>query len=373
MRFKLILGFCLFNLFLVSCSKDTSQGGEEVSVIIPDFRLIGEDAESIYQYSYNASAESGGQINLTQSLGLDPLYLTLRQVDEEVSFFSFDSGSFTLTKQNTITGQSSILPDFYTVSDERSITWGTNSEDLVFLGYYSPRGGSDFGIRTLDPTDGSFTDLPVAQGVQQVYDPLYFRERLLLAFREEAGAYKVVIFNTETRSVMLTLDYGSGIPSILIDENGNIGILIGTGNSNFVYQVLDIETLDQEGESAFILDEFLPPGTLQGEVYGSTLFYTNYFAQPTSVPFGPAYFNFATNENFEIDVLGIVQEVEAETQLTVVLTAQRYYKDADVFLMGYANSGSQSEVAGGVLVISKTGQLIRRIELPFVPTYFVKP
>ncbi|GGD49050.1 hypothetical protein GCM10011361_14770 [Muriicola marianensis] len=346
---------------------------EEEEVVLPDFRLIGENTDNVYRFSYDRIAGSGTETNLTQSLGVDPLYLTLRQVEDVVSFYSFSSGSFSLVQVNTFTGQSVAYPDFYTVTDERSITWGANSEDLIFLGNYSPKGSRDFEIRTLDPSDGSFTDLPIALNIQQAYAPLYYRQRLMFTYRDEAGSYKIGIFDSESRTLLLTLDFGQGIPNILIDDVGNIGILVGLGNSIFTYQVYDIEMLDQLSEIPFTLDVFLPPGPLQGTVFGSTLYYTNNLAQPSEVPFGPAYFDFGTNTNVEIDILGIVQQVESDTGSNIDLTAIRYYDDAEVFLVGYANADFQNDLNGGVLVISKTGQLLDRIPLSFVPTYFVEP
>lgn len=193
-----------------------------------------------------------------------------------------------------------------------------------------------------------------------------------MTYKDVAGGYKIAIFNTETRSIMLTLDYGDGIPNVLIDDEGNLGVVIGTGNSNFVYQVYDFETLVLQNESTFSLEEFLPPGPLQGAVYDSTLFYLNSLAQPSAVSFGPAYFDFENNTDFVIDILGIVQQVESETQYNITLTAMRFSKEAKVFLIGYANANLSSGIEGGVLVISKKGALLERIEVPFVPTYFIK-
>lgn len=373
MRSSLFLGCCLLLLATGSCSKDSMSGTEEEQVLLPDFRLIGEDTENVFRYTYDGFAGSGTETNLTQSLGVDPLYLTLRQVGDDVSFYSFASGRFSLIQVNTFTGQAISYPDFYTVTDERAITWGTNSEDLIFLGNYSPKGSRDFGIRTLDPSDGSFTDLPIALNIQQAYAPLYYRQRLMFTYRDESGSYKIGIFDAENRTLMRTLDFNTGIPNVLIDDLGNIGILVGLGNSIFTYRVFDIETLDQLSETPFTLDVFLPPGPLQGSVFGSTLYYTEFLAQPSEVPFGPAFFDFGTNTGSEIDILGVVQQVEADTGSNVDLTAIRYYNDAGVFLVGYADTDFQNGLNGGVLVISNTGQLQARIPLPFVPTYFVEP
>ncbi|NNJ87917.1 MAG: hypothetical protein HKP53_00820 [Eudoraea sp.] len=371
MKYRQLLGLCLCLTFFLSCSKDDAPGTVVEMADTPNFKMIGEDVENIFQYSYNATQESGSQINLTQTLGLDPSYLTLRQVNEVLSFYSFSSGSFSILQQNTESGQSTAYPDFYTTTEERSITWGTNSEDLLFLGYYSPKGSRNYGIRTLDPNDGSFTDLSIEFNIQQAYEPLYFRERILMTYKDAAGAFKIAIFNTESRSILATLDYGEAIPNVLIDDEGNLGILIGTGNSNFIYQVYDIETLLLQRESSFVLDKYLPPGPLKGAIYGNTLYYINSLAQPSPVTFGPAYFNFENNTDFVIDILSIVQQVELETQFSIALTDLRYIEEAEVFLLGYANANVSNEIVGGVLVISKTGTLLERIEVPFAPTYFI--
>ena len=373
MKIPRICGVLLWAVLIASCSKDSAPGQPVEEAVIPDFRMIGEDETNIYQFNYDASQEEGSQLNLTQALGVDPLYLTLRQVNDVVFFYSFSDGSFSVISQNTLTGQTLAYPDFYTVTEERSITWGINSEDLLFLGYYSPKGSRDFGLRTIEPLTGNFTDLPLALNVQQVYDPLYFRERLFVTYKDENGRYVVAVFNTETRALLQTFDFATGIPNLLINEIGNLGIIIGTGNENFVYQIYDIETLALQNEIQFQLNEFLPAGPLQGAVFGNTLYYTNLFAQPATVPFGPAFYDFVKDENVVIDILSIVQEVEAATQFTVNLTALRYFEEEEVFLMGYANAFTPNGIKGGVLVISREGNLLERIEVPFAPTYFVKP
>lgn len=373
MKSMVITGICMMLFLTFSCSKDSTPGSEEERVVLPDFRLIGENAEGVYQYTYDSSTESGAEVNLTPTLGVRPGYLTLRQVDEVVSFYSFSTGNFSLLQQNTSTGQSASYPNFYSVSDERSIIWGANSEDLIFLGYYSPWGSRNFGIRILDPFDASFMDLPLETDIQQAFDPLYYRQRLLITYRAGNGAYKLAIFNTETREVIQALDFGTGIPNVLIDGEGNIGILLGLGNAQFIYRTLDFETLEQISESNLTLNEFFPAGPLQGSVYGTTLYYTNFLVQPSVVPFGPAHFDLAKSENVEIDIIRIIQEVEAEMEINIDLTTLRYFDYGEVFLVGYARVSADTSREGGVLGISKTGQLQDRIVLPFVPTYFLRP
>ncbi len=364
---------CLVFLLIFACSKESAPGAGEEQVTLPDFRLIGEDADNIYQYTYDASSASGTEINLSQTLGLGANYLTLRQVDALVSFYQFSTGNFSLFQQNTLTGQSRTYPNFYSVSDERAITWGANSEDQIFLGYYSPRGSRDFGIRIMDPSDGSFADQALEASIQQAFEPLYYRERLLITYRAGNGDYKVAIFNTESSEVMETLEFGTAIPNVLIDDAGKIGILIGSGNSEFIYRNLDFETLIQTSERTLTLNEFFPAGPFQGSFYGNTLYYVNSFAQPSAIPFGPAYYDFDQAENYEVDIMGVVQQVENELGTDIDLTSLRFYQEEGLFLIGYVLAGSQTSLEGGVLAVSKTGALLERQSLDFVPTYFIQP
>lgn len=372
MKFIKTLGILLFVILLISCSKDGVSDKEEENVTIPDFKLIGEDAQYIYQYTYKGSLSQGTQINLTQSLGVPPNYLTIRQVSEVLSFYSFSSGSFSVLQQNVATGQSNAYPNFYSISDERSIIWGTNSEDLLFLGYFSPIGSNNFGLRTIDPVTGQSTDISIALNIDKAYDPLYYQQRLILSYRGADDNYYITVFNTETRTIMQTFDLNSDIPNILIDELGNLGIISGKENNTFAYQVYDIESLILINEVYFSLNKYLAPGPLKGSIYENTLYYSNFYAQPSSVPFGPAYFDFVLDNNVVIDMISIVRQVEEETQFSIDLTAMQYIASAEVFVMGYGNIDNANTIVGGILIIAKDGTLLERIEVPFAPTYFIK-
>jgi len=232
MKITQIYWLILCGIVLSSCSKEATSPNEAVEIDIPDFKLIGEDLDNIYQFSYDATLKQGVQVNLTESLGVDPLYLTLRQVSDVISFYSFSSGNFSVIQQNVETGQSTTYPNFYTVNDERSIIWGTNSENVLFLGYYSPQGSKNFGLRSLNPGTQESSDLSIAINVQQVFDPIYFRQRLIVGYQDGVGKYQAAIFNTETKAILQTFDFGSNVPSILIDDIGNIGIIVGKGKTN---------------------------------------------------------------------------------------------------------------------------------------------
>ncbi len=373
MKFIKALGVLFFVAFLFSCSKDGVSDKEAENITIPDFIVIGEDAENIYQYSYKGSLSQGSQINLTEALGLSPTYLTLRQVFEVLSFYSISFGNFSVLQQNVVTGQSNAYPDFYSNTDERYIIWGTNSEDLLFLGYFSPIGSNNFGVRTIDPETGDSSDLSIASNVDKVYDPLYYRQRLILSYRGTDDNYHVIVFNTETRSIIQTFDLNSDIPNILIDELGNLGIISGKANNSFGYQVYDIESLILINEVNFNLNKFLTPGPLKGSIYENTLYYSNFYAQPSAVPFGPAYFDFVLDKNVVIDMISIVRQVEEETQFSIDLTAMHYIASDEVFVMGYGYIDNANTIVGGILIIAKDGTLLERIEVPFAPTYFIKP
>lgn len=372
MKIKQIYLLLLCGVVLGSCSKEDDSPKEAIAIEIPDFRLIGEDLDNIYQFKYDASLQQGIQVNLTESLGVDPLYIALRQVSDVISFYSFSSGNFSVIQQNVETGQSSTYPDFYSISDERSIIWGTNSEDALFLGYFSPQGSKNYGLRTLNPITQEISEVSVAFNVEQVFDPVYHRQRLILSYLDGVGNYQVGIFNTETGAIIQSMFFGSNIPSILIDEMGDLGVIVGKGNNNFTYEVYDIETLNPIMETDFTLNRYLPPGPLQGAIFGDVLYYTNFLAQPSAVPYGPAYYDFVLDENNVIDIVSIVQQLEQTTQFTVDVTAMRYLETADVFIIGYVNVNTANSVEGGVLIISKEGTIIDRVEVPFAPTYIIK-
>ncbi len=372
MRLKNPFWLLIIGWLLLGCSKDDNPSDLESAPKISDFMAIGEDLENIFLYKYNASQEQGETINLTEENLVNRQYLTLRQVADLLTFFSFSSGSFSAIQRNLITGESQSLDNFYTVSQERSLLWGTNSENQLFLGFFSPSGSTDFGIRTIDLTTNEETELMVESNLQNVYDPIYFRERLLVVYLDVGNNYHTAIMDTENNTILNTLDFGNSIPSILINKMGDIVIFQGNNDANYRYTVYDIETFEIVEEDTFSINRFFDPGPLQAYFINEKLYYLNFYSQPSSVPFGPAVYEFNSKQNRILDMLSIVMQVEQEMQINIDLTAFGYDLSSSSFLMGYANSSDSNILEGGVLIISDQGALLDNIELNFVPTYFIK-
>ena len=101
------------------------------------------------------------------------------------------------------------------------------------------------------------------------------------------------------------------------------------------------------------------------------MFYRNFYVQPSPIAYGPGIYNFSTQENFLVDMIGIKQEVEVSLGQNINLSVFNYYADSKLFLVGYGKLDSNGVLEGGVLVISENGELQEHIQLPFAPTFFI--
>lgn len=371
MRPKILFWLFLSAGILLSCSKNGDTLPSDESSKIPDFKLVGEDAANIYQYNYIATLQDGEIINLTQENNIGLQYLTLRQVDDLLTFYNFSGGSFSAIQRNAVTGANGNYDNFYTVSDERSILWGTNSDRKLFLGYFSPIGSNNFGVRSFDLATDEESDINIEFKVNNVFQPIYSEGKLILTYRDQQNSYKVAIMDATSNSLLRTLDFGGANPSTFIDSNGDMAIILGKENNNHDYIVYDLETLNIVEERVFDLDRFFATGPLQAYFENEKLYYLSSFIQPSPVVAGPAVYDFISGENTVVDMIGIVQDLEQELQANITLSAFAYEKNGNVFIMGYGKQEG-AILEGGVLLISSEGKLIDHIVLPFAPTYIVQ-
>ena len=365
--FGLLLAFVL----IWGCSNDDSPDIDDTGSRLPDFQVIGEDGSSIYKYTYAAAAEEGTTLDLTASNGVNRQYITLRQTGDLLSFFSFASDSFSVVLHDVVTSASLSYPNFYNVTDERAITWGSNSESQLFLGFYSPRGTRNYSVRIIDPETSDFTDVQVEFNTTRAFSPLYANGRLVLLYRDSVENYRLALLDTDNATLLQTLDFGSATTSIFLNNFDELVVLSSTDQSNYQYSVYDLQNLAVQEEGNFVLNKFFPGGPLEANLVDDKLFYLNFFAQPYPLTSGPAVFDLSLSEDRVIDMLGIVQQNEAELDNSIVLTDIHYLEDAELFAVGYAVDGPPGTWDGGMLFIRPDGQQIGHLELPFVPTYVV--
>ncbi len=376
MKFYKILG--VFPLLVISslflnCTNDDNRTDVVSEEQMPDYIVIGQNFQSVFQYNYDGSQDEGKLFNLTQESNINREYLTLRQVSQVLTFFSFAAGSFSAVQRNHVTGESTFLNEFYTISNERSVTWGASSENKLFLGFFSPEGSTNYGIRTIDLNTEQETDLIIEYNVNDVYEPLYFNGRLLVTYLDQEANYKLAVLDTESSTIVRTFDFGKLVPSILINEEGGMFILSGNSMSDYELTLYDLQTLDVIEQDLFSINRYFLAGPIQSVavIYRQKLYYLNLYAQPSLIPFGPATYDFITKENVIIDMPSIVQQVQDELGLDIELTAFDYNEKSNTFLMGYAKFVNVETLEGGVLIISEKGRLLKNTNLKFAPTRFI--
>ena len=371
MKLRKAICYVLFCAFTLGCSKEDDGLPGETTSFIPDFKVVGEDIDNIYQFNYKANQNDGDIINLTTENNVALQYLELSQVNDLLTFYSFSSGNFSAIQVDAVTREEKVLSNFYTVSDERSILWGANSEDKIFVGYFSPQGSTNYGVRIIEQPGEEPLDINIEFSVSIVFQPLYYNGKLLLTYRDNQNQNKVSIMNTEANTLTGTLEFGGAKPSLFINEQGDIGVVLAMDDERQEYRVYDFETLELKHEQSFSLDRLFDTGPLSATESDDRLFYSYAYSQPSSVISAPAIYDFALNENSVIDMIGISQQVAIEQSANIILSAIDYKVEAKVFLVGYGKQDGNI-LEGGVLVISEKGELIENITLPFAPTYIVQ-
>ncbi|MEP0133207.1 MAG: hypothetical protein ABJJ25_14500 [Eudoraea sp.] len=373
-RFRWVLHLCIIGILFLSCANDDNQSDMVSEVQMPNYTVIGENFQSVFQFNYDGTLDEGELFNLTTESNINREYLTLRQVSDLLTFFSYAASSFSAVQRNYVTGQSTFLNEFYTISNDRSVIWGANSENKLFLGYFSPVGSANYGIRTINLATDQEIDLIVEFNVNDVFEPLYYDDRLLITFLDQQSNYKLSVLDTESNDLIRTFDFGKSVPSILINKEGELIIISGNSASDYELTLYDLRTLEVIQEDLFSINRYFFAGPIQSEasIVNEKLYYLNLYAQPSNIPFGPATYDFITKENRVIDMPSIVQQVQDEVGLDIELTAFDYNEISNTFLMGYAKLVDEEILEGGIIVISEEGGLLRNTNLEFAPTRFVE-
>ena len=74
-----------------------------------------------------------------------------------------------------------------------------------------------------------------------------------------------------------------------------------------------------------------------------------------------------------MDIFAILQEAQDILGSDILLTAYGFNVQSRTFFLGFGLVSELEEFNGGVLIIEEDGSFIDVIELPFIPTYFIRP
>ncbi|TAI47444.1 hypothetical protein [Flagellimonas allohymeniacidonis] len=371
MKSKNWIGLALI-LGLAACSSEfepveqplTPTSGQGV-----DFMVVGEDLDKVYQFTYSATVGNGSSIDLTEELNVPSDYLTLRQKDDVLSFYSFEDGFFSLSLKNVNTGQTTLYEDFYLNTLERSIAWGINDEDAVFFGYFGPNGARNLALQDFELQGSESTDFTIDFNITATFTPLLFDGKVYISFTDSMGNYKLTFYDTEVMAVGPILDFNTTPISFFITDAGELAV---------VKNQLDT-SLDTYGADDLLFINSVPmdinlgfsPGAVNDVILAGDVLYFNVdYPQPSRFSEGPAVYNLSTKEINILDMFSIVEEVEQEVGANLTITTQVYDPLSNVFLIGYAILDNEAQ--GGVIQASVNGDLLADVPLSFFPTYFVR-
>ena len=238
------LGVFLGLLGLFSCSKEQispQPEPQEAEQIV----IVGEDFEAVYSSLYQPQTGAFQTQNLTANLALPLDYLVQRNYQNDLSFFSFEGGAFSLFRQNMITGSSSSYPDFYINTTERSIIWGADQGQNIYLAYFTPLGSSNLSLLRMNLQGEIQEEMAIEFGVQEVYPPLLQDDYLLVGYRSGNGNYKIGVMQLGSFQFLGTLDLGTtGSPAYFITAANQLGVLLNSTGQTPTIQVYDLSSLE---------------------------------------------------------------------------------------------------------------------------------
>ena len=354
---------------LFSCSNEDVQEANEIQ----DFNLtiIGEDLQEVYQYDYESLNNTGTQINLSSELGIKNNYLTLREFEGSLSFYSFSNSAISLTQKNLATGRITDFPNFYTISAERSLVWGINDENSVYFGLYKPLGSTNLTLRVVSLAEMQGFDISLEFGIDRLYEPLYDNGNLFITYLTGNENYKLIIYNADANAIVKTFEFGKEKPSFLITDLGNLAIFTQDGNGNTNLEMFDTLNFLSISTSIFSMTQPFKVGPINGAIVNEKLYYQYVYTQPFEIENGPAFLDLTSGDNRILDIIGLINKVNDDEGIIIRPLFGQYLSDINLFVISYALQNAIGEEIGGFLLVSLDGNLVVQRNLAFLPTHFI--
>lgn len=364
---------CLFALMAIagSCSRDDGPPIEE-ALQLPDFLAIGEDTEQVFQMSFEGNGKTVAFSSLTEKINLSNRYLTHRQIGTLLTFFYFRAGAFGVIQHDMLSGESRELGEVFRLDGDQSVIWGTNTEDAIIMGYYAPIGSGNYQIRKINIESRDESELTIAFNANNVFDPLYHNGHLFLTYVDSNGEYRVSIVETETFTILQAMEFGQAVPTLAITGDEQLAIITGGNINSYILSVYEPAAFTLLWSQAFQVDRFFDPGPLDARLEDEILYYIHYFPQPSTSLFGPAFYDFSTGMGSILDMNGIHSRMETELGENIELTAVRYFPQKATFGVGFYYDSGDTGIQGGIMMISRNGQLLETVSVPFAPTYILR-
>ena len=356
-------------IILFSCSNDNIQETENIQ----DFNLtiIGEDLQDVYQYDYESVNNTGTQTNLSSELGIQNNYLTLREFEGSLSFYSFSNNAISITQKNLATGRITNFPNFYTISAERSLVWGINDENSVYFGLYKPLGSTNLTLRVVSLAEMQGFDISLEFGIDTLYEPLYDNGNLFITYLTGNENYKLIIYNADANAIVKTFEFGKEKPSFLITDLGNLAIFTQDGNGNTNLELFDTLNFLSISTSIFSMTQPFKVGPINGAIVNEKLYYQYVYTQPFEIENGPAFLDLTSGDNRILDIIGLINKVNDDEGIIIRPLFGQYLSDINLFVISYALQNAIGEEIGGFLLVSLDGNLVVQRNLAFLPTHFI--
>jgi hypothetical protein len=367
LRFTLTINFLIL---CIGCSSDdTLQEENREGVAIT---IIGEDLNAVYQYDYDSASDIGIQTNLSTELGISNNYLTLRQLNNTLSFFTYANNAISLFQKDLASGGIKTFPEFYGITDERSLIWGLNNETSVYFGLYKPFGSTNLALRIVDLGNFQGFDVSLEFGIEQLFEPLYSDGRLYITYRSGIGEYKIVVYDTDKDIISKTFEFGAVPPSILITDLGDVAIFTRGENKNTLLELFDSSNLIRIKKMELELEQSLATGPINAYLEGDKLYYQYAYTQPFQIVNGPAILDITTGNNTILNVLGIINDLNEQNGFSIQPVIGQYLYSQNLFAISYAQLNEDEAALGGFILVGLDGNLLVHKSLNFVPTYFVE-
>ncbi len=357
------------------CSNSDLDENNLNSTLQKDITIIAKENNQYYQIDVLNNSKNIITTNLSETLGIEYPYLVLNTSPSLISFFKMAGNSFPVFQKNIITSETYIRNQFCDLDSQEGRNFPTNSDKKLILFTYEYNENSisnadiinNF-IRIYDKQTENCVKLLIGSG--ELYSrksTIVIGENIYVYYTNKERKPEIVKINLITNKIEEELIFDNIFRATISDNE----LHIFSNGEHEIYNTLNFEMISK---SSLNLNNLLGyPGLFETSFKDNEMLIDLPYAQPSPVEYGPATIDLTTGEiikGLENNLLDVWRDLGDHLKASVGITTYSVDLKSNLIVIGFEKI-SQYNKSGGVVYSNFKGEILKIVELEFIPNKII--
>lgn len=365
--------YIILIILLYSCSNSESGENNLNNFIQKDITIIAKNNNQFYQIDILNNSENINTTNLSETLGIENNYRVLNTSPSLITFFKSGGYNFPVFQKNIITSEIYTLNQYCGLDSQEGLLFPTNSNKKLILFTYEPYedNGSvvNIFIRIYNKQTENCEKLLIGPGlIDSQRSTIVNDENIFVYYINEENKYVIVKINLNTNQIEEELVFDNAFRATLSDNNLHIFFY---NNEYEIYNTSNFELINKSTLDVSGINE--SSGFFETHFSGNEMLFKFYYAQPSTISYGPATIDLTTGEvtrGFGNHLFDIKRNLEDQLKASIGITTYNVELQNNLIIIGIRINNVNGN-SGGIVYSNFEGKILEIVELDFEPSKII--